>query len=144
MSTAIRNRRQSVVAVILFLLAAALFLAPTRARAGAIDLYNWWGTNFSFNTTLRGQTRYYDLNNIGCDFAAYTKDASNGRGTTFQVELRRDHGIYYDGCGTRVANRNGSFKSDWVGVGAGDYYFYFSKAFDSQWVYCDAMGMYSW
>lgn len=33
---------------------------------------------------------------------------------------------------------------DWYGVGSGDYFFYFSKAFDGQTVKCDAMGMYSW
>lgn len=144
MNSSFQSKKPSIIAVTTFLLAAALLLAPTKVRAAAIDLCNWWGSNFSFDTTLRGQTRYYDLDNIGCDFAAYTKDSSNGRATTFQVELFRDYGIYASSCGARTASRNGSFKSDWMGVGSGNYYFYFSKAFDSQWIYCDAMGMYSW
>lgn len=138
------SRRSSIITVFGFLLAISLFILPSAARANGVDLCNWWGSNFSFDTTLRGQTRYYDLDNIGCDFRAYTKDASNGRDTTFQVQLRRDHGFYYDDCGARTASRNGSFKSDWYGVGSGDYYFFFSKTFDSQWIYCDAVGMYSW
>lgn len=48
------SRRSSIITVFGFLLAISLFILPSAARANGVDLCNWWGSNFSFDTTLRG------------------------------------------------------------------------------------------
>ncbi len=69
---------------------------------------------------------------------------SGAANNVFNIQLRRNHTLWYDDCGTYSESRNGSSHFDWYGVGSGDYYFYFYKTIDGQWVHCDAMGMYSW
>lgn len=146
MSQLIRERRASIGAVAIFLLVLGILIPTTTAYADGTTLYNWFGSNFTFDTTLRGQTRYYDLDNIGCDFHAYTDSGTGvGNNTTFSISLNRDNGwLGSTGCGEKTAPRNGDSHFDWYGVGSGNYFFYFSKAFDGQTVKCDAMGMYSW
>ncbi|MEQ2637704.1 hypothetical protein [Paratractidigestivibacter faecalis] len=139
------SRRAALKVVTGFLIALAMFSSGIKAYASDIDLCNWFGSNFSFGTTLTGSVRYYDLNNIGCDFKAYTSSGTGvGDNNYFSVTLYRKNAIGSTSCGGRTALRNGSSHFDWTNVGAGNYYFYFSKAFDGQVVNCDAMGMYSW
>lgn len=76
------------------------------------------------------------------------EETSSGTGVGgnnyFSLTLYRKNAIGATDCGRRTALRNGSSHFDWTNVGAGNYYFYFSKAYDGQVVNCDAMGMYSW
>lgn len=142
---ALTSRMPALKVVIGFLLALGLFTTSINAYAGDIDLCNWFGSNFSFGTTLTGSTRYYDLDNIGCDFKAYTSSGTGIAGNDyFYITLYRKNAIGTTNCGKRTALRNGSSHFDWTNVGAGNYYFFFNKAYDGQVVNCDAMGMYSW
>ena len=118
----------------------ATFAAP--AFANEISFYNWYGSNFSFDTTLTGSTRYYDLDNIGCDFYSYAD--GEGAQSTFKLTLYRKNIIGATPVETKIMKRTGDNKADWYGVGAGDYFFYFSKTYDGVTVKSDAMGMYSW
>ncbi len=142
---AVISRKSALKVVAGFLLAIGLMTTSVKAYASDIDLCNWFGSNFSFGTTLTGSTRYYDLDNIGCDFYAYTDSGTGVNGNDyFYITLYRQNAIGTTNCGKKAALRNGSSHLDWTNVGAGKYYFYFSKAFDGQVVNCDAMGMYSW
>lgn len=142
---ALLSRKSALKVVAGFFLVLGLLTTSVKAYADDVDLYNWFGSNFSFGTTLTDSTRYYDLNNIGCDFKAYTSSGTGvGDNNYFYVTLFRKNAIGKTDCGKRTALRNGSSHFDWTNVGAGNYYFYFSKAFDGQVVNCDAMGMYSW
>lgn len=138
-----QSRKGSIIAIAIYTSLLLMVMGPMRVYAGPV-LRNWFGSNFQFSTSLRGSTRYYDLDNIGCDFRAYTDSGTGAASNTFSVTLMRDRGLWRDDCGKKTASRNGSSHFDWYGVGAGDYYFYFSKANDGQTVKCDAVGMYSW
>ena len=139
------SRRAAAKIVAGFFLVVGMLVTVTKAYATDAGLCNWFGSNFSFATTLTGSIRYYDLDNIGCDFKAYTSSGTGVNGNNyFYVTLYRKNTIGYTNCGKKLAKRNGSSHFDWTGVGAGNYYFFFSKAYDGQVVNCDAMGMYSW
>lgn len=138
------SHTKTAIAIVAYISLLLALLLSSEAFGAPVVLRNWFGSNFAFDTTLRGSTRYFDLDNIGCDFKAYTDSGKGLANDTFNIELRRDHGFWYDGCGSQTAARNGSSHFDWYGVGSGDYYFYFSKTFDGQVVRCDAMGIYSW
>lgn len=125
-----------------FILMATLLAVATPAVAHSSGLYNWYGSNFSFDTTLTGSTRYYDLNNIGCDFRSYTN--KNSEIKTFNLTLYRKNTIGSTKLETKTLQRNGDSSPDWYNTGKGNYYFFFSKAFDGVTVKSDAMGMYSW
>ena len=146
MTTFLKERKAALGAIVSFVLALGVMVPTSKALAGDITLYNWFGSNFSFDTTLRGETRWFDLDNIGCEFTAYT-DSGTGMSDEldfFNISLNRDYGVFSTGCGTYSAPRNGYSHFDWYNVGSGDYFFYFSKAFDGQTVKCDAMGIFSW
>lgn len=57
MSTILQRRRGALGVIAAFSLALGIMLPAERAFAGEYSLYNWFGSNFSFDTTLRGSTR---------------------------------------------------------------------------------------
>lgn len=129
-------------ACFVFLVIAAL-LIPT-ASAFAIEngmARSWFGSSFAFNTTLRGETRYYDGNNVGTEFNAY--QTASYTSYSLSCALYRD-GWVDDYIGTQYGTCSGYNHFDWTGVGSGNYYFHFGKTTDGLWVYSDDVAMFSW
>lgn len=143
MIKAIKSVPSAVKAVFVLLISAAVLIPAAPAFASDIAFFNWWGSNFAFNTTLTSDVRYFDLSNIGCEFTSYTTD-NPGREEVFDLALYRDEFPFDYNCGNQVMIRDGYNHPDWYNVGSGNYYFYFTKINDGEWVRCDRFEMFSW
>lgn len=95
-----------------------------------------------FDSTLTGDTRYYNGNNITLSISAYT-GYGQATGGNFSASLYRKNMITSDYIGKAYYTRNGYSTNTWSNVGSGNYYFYFSKAIDGVEVYSNSVSMYN-
>lgn len=99
---------------------------------------------FEFDTTLKGQTRYYSADDIHMSCTTREKSGHNVNITTFTVKLYHDD-IFDDFCGARTYPRVGYAQRDWSDVAwpNSKYYFQFSKAYDGVVLRSDNVHMWS-
>ncbi|ARU61273.1 hypothetical protein CBW65_09915 [Tumebacillus avium] len=107
----------------IFAISAMVAMVPFTALASS---YNIW---YEFDTTLTGQTRYYDGQNISLSLNSSTPISGI---TTFNVMLYREVNWGVDVVvGSGTAQRNGVTSLKFPNVGPENYYTYFSKAYDT-------------
>lgn len=109
-----------------------------------VALASSYYSSFDFDTTLTGATRYYNGSSISITGTTYS--VPGGSPGTISITLKRDNPwpTGDDTIGTVTFNRNGpNGPRTWSNVGAGNYYFYFSKSFDGVRVLCDSFHMYN-
>ena len=101
-------------------------------------------SHFEFDTTLRGQTRYYSNDDVHMSCTTREKSGHNRLNASFTVKLFHDD-IIDDFCGARTYPRIGYAKRDWSDVAwpSSKYYFHFSKSFDGVVLRSDDVHMWS-
>jgi hypothetical protein len=99
---------------------------------------------FEFDTTLRGETRYYSADDLHMSCTTREKSGHNRNISTFTVKLYHDD-ILDDFCGARTYPRVGYAQKNWSDVAwpNSNYYFHFSKAFDGVVLRSDNVHMWS-
>ena len=116
------NRKGSFIVFLLVLL-----IVPAVALASSYDV------TYSFDSTLTGQWRTYDGQNIEFELNSTANGAANG--ATFTAKLHRKYLLSYDIVGSAPAPQNGSTVIQWSNVGPGTYRSYFAKnTTDGVWV----------
>lgn len=110
---------------------------------------SWYGwSSATFSTSLTGQWRKYDGNNVGLNWGSNTHNSmpnhvNNSAGFNISLQRRGFLGTWST-VGTYKASRKGAGSATWTNVGSGTYRFYFSKANDGTTEYVTDIEMYSW
>ena len=114
---------------------AQVFSTPRDSSTNRIVDRSWYGDKMVFTNSASTPLRYFDGSSVGIEVSA-----SCPVGGTFSVGLYRNDNL----IGIASLNRNGFSRAEWTGVGAGSYYFVFSKAADGAKVTCSEIAMFSW
>lgn len=104
-----------------------ILMVPTVAFAAQS-----YSVNYEFKRALKGQVRYFDAGNISLSLSSKSNVTKIN---TFSVTLNKKtiYGSKQIGS-TLTAYRNGSSSKTWREVDSGDYFLYFSKVTDDEYV----------
>jgi hypothetical protein len=99
----------------------------------------------SLYSTWTGASRDYTGTNITIDCDSYTEPVWEITSLYYSVQLYRDNPWWIgdDYIGSSSFTVNGFDTATWTSVGAGKYYFRFSKTVDFNWTYADPVDMYN-
>ena len=117
--------------MITFLLAAVVNAAVT------MSVYS---TSLSFQYYYNGPTRSYTGSSTSEDMhwkgTTHVLNQTSSMSTTFTISLYRERKLFPDELiGSVTCSRDGYHDIVWTNVGAGKYYFYYTKASDGATVY---------
>lgn len=104
-----------------------------------------YSSTLSLYSTWTGASRDYNGNNITIDCDSDTYPVWPIHSYYYSVQLYRDNPWWIgdDYIGSSSFPVNGSDSATWTSVGAGKYYFRFSKTIDYNWTYADPVDMYN-
>jgi hypothetical protein len=124
------------------LLAIFVFVLLTAFALPAAALASSYYSTLNFSWYAHGDTRSYDTSNMNISLATNSSPTTTG---TFTIKLYRDRTwpISDDYIGSVSHPRSGSGSGRWTSVGAGNYYFDFSKGDDGVVVWSDSVHMWS-
>lgn len=92
-------------------------------------------STFDFDSNLKGGTRTYTGTNMNISATSMSVGGiQRGLSTTYTVSLYRSKTWSNDYIGVKSFPRDSAGSAVWSNVGAGDYYFSFSKTIDGVWL----------
>lgn len=135
------KRKKKSIVTLSALLIVVLMLAAVVNAAATMSVYS---TSLSFQYYYNGPTRSYTGSSSSEDMhwkgTTHALNQTNTMSTTFTISLYRERKLLPDELiGSVTCNREGYHDIVWTNVGAGNYYFCYSKAADGATVYSDAV-----
>ena len=131
-----KRKGKSIVTLSVLLLIIVLFATV----ANAAIMMSVYSTSLSFQYYYNGPTRTYTGSSTSEDMhwkgTTHVLNQTNSMSTTFTISLYRERKLLPDELiGSVTCSRDGYHDIVWTNVGAGKYYFYYTKASDGATVY---------
>ena len=128
--------KKRIATVIVMLITFSLVVATVSASV----MMSVYSTSVSFTNYYGGATRSYTGSSSSEDMnwkgTTHTIDQTSSMSSTFTISLYRERKFLPDQLiGQVVCDREGYHNITWTSVGAGNYYFYYSKDNDGATVY---------